>query len=257
VIAGAVGLALIGLLGYQVVTRWGSTPASSPDKPAIVPSRPSDPPISAAVPPMTGRIDLLVVSSKDGKRTRLRLADRGSVPVRADDQIRIESRLARPAYLYLFWIGSEGKLAPLFPWKDQMWFSRPPEERKVTGAELPEMVVDTLEIPHSPPGLETLVLLAREDSPLSREDEARLAQGVDCAPIPMPSGMNKAIWLEDGQEVVFRPTHGPENDERGIPSPKTRRNEDPVLRIRAIVSERVLPLGSYSQAVLFPNQGGQ
>ena len=117
--------------------------------------------------------------------------------------------------------------------------------------------------PVSSPGLETLVLLAREDSPLPREDEARLAEGLAGSPVPMPAGMSEAIWLEDGQEVAFEPTHGPgggkrgEDDlSRGIPSPKSRKSDDPVLRIRAILSNKLQPLGSYSQAVLFPNIGG-
>jgi hypothetical protein len=31
---------------------------------------------------------------------------------------------------------------------------------------------------------------------------------------------------------------------------------DPVLRIRAILNDKLQSLGSYSQAVLFPNMGG-
>jgi hypothetical protein len=185
------------------------------------------------------------------------------VPVRADDEIRIEARLDRPAYLYLFWLGSEGKVAPLYPWKDHDWSSRPAEERKVTGAELPEIVDDVWTMPASPSGLETLVLLAREDSPLPREDEARLAEGLAGSPVAMPAEMREAIWLEDGQEVVFGPTQGPRRGERGdedlsrgIPSRKARKSDDPVLRIRAILSNKLQPLGSYSQAVLFPNNGG-
>ena len=49
---------------------------------------------------------------------------------------------------------------------------------------------------------------------------------------------------------------GEDDLSRGIPSPKTRKSDDPVLRIRALLNEKVKPLGSYSQAVLFPNQGG-
>ena len=79
----------------------------------------------------------------------------------------------------------------------------------MTGVELPEVADDILTMPPSPSGLETLVLLAREDSPLPREDEARLAQGLSGSPVPMPLGMSAAIWLEDGQEVAFEPTHGP------------------------------------------------
>ncbi len=185
------------------------------------------------------------------------------MPVRAADEFRIEARLDRPAYLYLFWVGSEGKVAPLYPWKKNDWSQRPAEERKVSGAELPEIFDDIWEIPASPPGLETLVLLAREDLPLPREDEAKLAQGLTGTPVPFPSDLNKAIWIEDGEEVVFERSSGPKRDRagddvliRGIPSPKTRKSDDPVLRIRALLKEKVKPLGSYSQAVLFPNQGG-
>ena len=63
-------------------------------------------------------------------------------------------------------------------------------------------------MPASPSGLETLVLLAREDSPLLHEDEAMLAQGLAGSPVAMPAGMSNEIWLEDGQEVVFAQPQG-------------------------------------------------
>jgi serine/threonine protein kinase len=230
---------------------------------SFVPPVPTPTPSPVITKPLKGRIDLLVVKSKDGTRRRLRLEDRGSVPTRAGDEIRIESRLDRPAYVYLFWIGSEGKVAPLYPWKDHDWSTRPAEERKVKAAELPEIVDKVWEIPASPPGLETLVLLVREDSPLPREAEAKLAQDLSGAPVPLPADINKATWIEDGEEVIFEPTVGPRRDRagyealsRGIPNPKARPSDDPVLRIRALLRDKVQPLGSYSQAVLFPNQGG-
>jgi hypothetical protein len=140
---------------------------------------------------------------------------------------------------------------------------RPDQERKVTGVELPEILDDVWEVPASAPGLETLVLLAREDSPLPREDAARLVQGLAGPPVPMPPGMSQAIWLEDGQEVAFEPTHGPRRGEhveddlsRGIPSPKSRRSDDPVLQVRSLLSGKLQPMGNYCQAVLFPNVGG-
>jgi predicted Ser/Thr protein kinase len=259
--AGVAGLALLGVLVYQAVPR-GTVPPSAPMPPYVIVPVPSPPSIPIAAQPMRGRIDLLVVKSKDGTRRRLRLEDRGAVPVRADDEVRIEARLDRPAYLYLFWLGSEGKVAPLYPWKDHDWSTRPAEERKVTGVELPEIVDEILQISPSPPGLETLVLLAREGSPLPREDEERLVQSLAGSPVPMPPKMSKAIWLEDGQEVVFGPAHAPTEGElgkdilsRGIPSPKARESDDPVLRIRAILGNKLQPLGSYIQAVLFPNVG--
>jgi hypothetical protein len=78
----------------------------------------------------------------------------------------------------------------------------------------------------------------------------------------MPEGMSEAVWLEDGQEVAFQQTraHGSASGDeplgRGIPRPKTRKSDDPVLRVRAVLSNKLQPLGSYSQAVLFPNVGG-
>jgi serine/threonine protein kinase len=258
---GVAGLVLLGVLLYQLVPR--RTTQSPPVPPQFVVPSSSPLPAPTAAQPMKGRIDLLVVKSKDGTRRRLRLGNSGCVPVRADDEIRIEARLDRPAYLYLFWLGSEGKVAPLYPWKDQDWSMRPDQERKVTGVELPEILDDVLEVPASSPGLETLVLLAREDSPLPREDEARLVLSLAGSPVPMPPGMSQAIWLEDGQEVDFGPADGHtrgERDEydliRGIPRPKTRKSDDPVLRIRSLLSGKLQPLGNYSQAVLFPNVGG-
>jgi Protein kinase domain/Domain of unknown function (DUF4384) len=262
-VAGATGLVLLGVLGYQALSRWAIPPAHTSSDSKFVWLAPGGPSIAPAAKPMKGRIDLLVVKSKDGTRRRLRLEDRGSVPVKADDEFRIEARLNRPAYLYLFWIGSEGKVAPLYPWKDHDWSTRPADEQTVTGVELPEIVDRVLTIPHSAPGLETLVLLAREDSPLPREDESRLAQGLAGSAVPMPPGMREAIWLEDGQEVVFgeargttKGGHGEEDLSRGVPSPTTRKSDDPVLRIRAFLNDKLQPLGSYNQAVLFPNIGG-
>jgi hypothetical protein len=218
------------------------------------------PSIAARLAPIKGRINLLVVKSQDGTRRRLRLQDLGAVPVRARDEVRIEARLDRPAYLYLFWISSDGKVAPLYPWKDHDWSQRPLAERKVTDAELPEIFDDVLEMPPSPPGMETLVLLAREETPLARGDDDKLAQILAGASISSALDGDKPIWIEDGEEVAFErsaATGGGDNAlSRGIPSSKTRKSDDPVLRIRALLNEKVKPLGSYSQAVLFPNQGG-
>ena len=83
------------------------------------------------------------------------------MPARLQPYLRL-ARLDRPAYLYLFWIGSEGKVAPLYPWREHDWTNRPTVERKVTGAEIPEVMNEVLEMPSSPPGLEALLLLAKE-----------------------------------------------------------------------------------------------
>jgi predicted Ser/Thr protein kinase len=262
-VAGVVGLVLIGVLGYRFVIPW-LFPAPSLEMKSIADRRDQGlPTIPKAVEPLKGRIDLLVVASKDGKRRRLRLEDPGSVPVQADDQIRIEARLDRPAYLYLFWISSDGQAAPLYPWEDRDWSKRPAHERKVTATELPDIIDKVWEIPASPPGLETLVLLAREDSPLPREEDSKLAAGLSGTLVSLSPKMKKAVWIEDGEEVVFDTAGGSKKEQgnnglltRGIPSKEARKSDDAVLGIRRLLQEKVQPLGSYSQAVLFPNDGG-
>jgi hypothetical protein len=267
VLAGLSGVCGIVLLGGVLYSALSRPPAPSalilPQQVGAVPNQKvQSAPIAPA--PLKGRINLLVVKSKDGTRRRLRLDAPGAVPVRAADEIRIEARLDRPAYLYLFWLGAEGKLAPLYPWKEHDWSQRPARETKVSEAELPAIIDDIMEMPVSPPGLETLVLLAREDTPLPPEDEAKLAEGRSGAPVPLPPDMTSAIWIEDGQEVGFERTRGGKGDRaaddaaltRGIPSHKARKSDDPVLRIRELLRTTVQPLGSYSQAVVFPNAGG-
>jgi hypothetical protein len=63
--------------------------------------------------------------------------------------------------------------------------------------------------------------------------------------------LDTAVWIENGREVTLDP------HDRAAPSPKTRKSDDPVLRLRRLLRDKVQPLGDYSQAVLFPNQGGR
>ncbi len=82
--------------------------------------------------------------------------------------------------------------------------------------------------------------------------------------MPLPPGLKSAIWIEDGDEVAFELLAGADRDRggddvflsRGIPRPDARKSDDPVLRIRELLRKTVQPLGSYSQAVVFPSQGG-
>jgi serine/threonine protein kinase len=262
-IAGVVGVALMAILGYRFVMPWIFRATPPEPTPTVHDRDPGRNPIPTAMARLKGRIDLLVVKSKDGKRVRLRLEDQGSVPVKAADEIRIEARIDRPAYLYLFWISSDGAAAPLYPWQDRDWSQRPAQERRVKSTEVPEIVDQVMNIPVSPPSLEALVLLAREDSPLPRDLDSKLAAALSATLAGWSGEMKKPVWIEDGEEVVFETAGGGRKERgtdvpltRGIPSKETRQSDDPVLGIRRLVQERIQPLGGYSQAVLFPNDGG-
>ena len=62
--------------------------------------------------------------------------------------------------------------------------------------------------------------------------------------------IREAVWLENGREITLDP------QDRALPSTKTRKSDDPVLRIRRLLSDKVQPLGDYHMAIVFPNQGG-
>ena len=63
--------------------------------------------------------------------------------------------------------------------------------------------------------------------------------------------IKEAVWLENGREITI------DRQDRSRPRRKTRKSDDPVLRIRRLLQEKVQPLGEYHQAIVFPNQGGR
>jgi hypothetical protein len=187
-------------------------------------------------------------------RRGLRLNQSGAVPVKSGDEVRVEAWVDRPAYLYLFWLGSDGKVAPLYPWKEHKWTERPLQEQKVERVELPEIVDETMMLPPSAPGLETLVLLAREDSPMPRDAGTALEQDLaGPPPTSLPKWMNQAVWIENGRQFGL----DDQAKERTAPGPKTSKSDDPVLRIRRLLREKLQGLGDYHRAVIVPNRGGQ
>ncbi len=199
--------------------------------------------------PLRGSIHLRIDDPTDPGRRDLRLDQTGALPLKAGDRFRIEAKLNRPAYLYLFWLGADGKVAPIHPWAPGHWDRRPAEEAKVDRLDLPPKADRAWEIPSGNPGCETIVLLARAGSPLPRDvDLSALATGM---PVPARPGLETAVWIENGREVDLDPK------DRAAPSSKTRKSDDPVLRIRKILVDKVQPLGDYTQAVVFPNRGGK
>ena len=227
----------------------GSTEASAPTSSNRIEV------LAPAVPaPLRGEINLWVDERGNSNRHALRLQQSGAVPVKPGDEVGVEAHVNRPSYLYLFWLGSDGKVAPLYPWKEHDWSRRPDHEDKVNSVELPEVIDETMVLPPSAPGLETLVLLARgttrsRATPTPRWSETLPAHQTT----QLPYGMRKAVWLENGQEFVLvdhaiKPT-------RSAPSSKTRKNDDPVLRIRELLRKKLPGLGEYHVAVIVPNEG--
>jgi hypothetical protein len=195
--------------------------------------------------PLSGVLHLRVDDPKDPHRRSVRLDQAGVLPIKAGDRFRIEVKLNRPAYLYLLWVGSDGKVAPIYPWRPGHWEARPADEAKRDRLDLPAEVDKAWEIPAGRPGIETLLLLVREESPLPRKEDQALATLLPGARVATGDLIKEAVWLEDGREIT-----------RATPSRKTRKSDDPVLAIRRLLQGKVQPLCDYHQAIVFPNRGG-
>jgi len=200
--------------------------------------------------PLKGVLHLRIDDVASSRRRNLRLDETGVLPLKAGDRFRIEARLNRPAYVYLIWIGSDGKTSPIHPWKPGHWQSRPVPEVKIDHLDLPAKVDKEWEIPAGHPGIETLLLLVREQSPLTRKDEEKLSKLASNSRTSSPVLIKEAVWLENGREITL------DQRDRASPSAKTRKSDDLVLRIRRLLGEKVQPLGDYYQALIFPNEGG-
>src|SRR5262249_47437187 len=139
----------------------------------VVPTGETPPTVPTAAPTHKGWIDVRV-----WKRERLealeglRLSHLDALPLEADDEIRIEAELDRPAYLYVIWIDSEGIAPPVYPWRPGHWEDSPTQEQPTPRLSLPRTVSNRYPISAAEPGMETLVLLVRE-SPWPREVDLR------------------------------------------------------------------------------------
>jgi hypothetical protein len=207
--------------------------------------------VASPAEPLRATLDLRVHDLANPHRRNLRLDRPGVLPLKSGDRFSIEARLNRPAYIYLFWVGSDAKVAPIYPWRPGHWDKRPAEERRLQSLDLPAQTDKAWEIPAGVPGIETLLLLVREESPLLRKDEEPLARLLGRAWLASEILIKEDVWLENGREITIDPL------DRTIPSSKPRQSDDPVLGIRRLLQEKVQPLGDYIQAIVFPNQGGK
>jgi hypothetical protein len=76
---------------------------------------PAPAPGQADPEPLKCVLHLLLGDPANPGRRNLRLDQPKALPVKAGDRFHIEARLNRPAYVYLFWIGSDSKISPIYP----------------------------------------------------------------------------------------------------------------------------------------------
>jgi hypothetical protein len=186
-------------------------------------------------------------------RQRLSLGDPGAMPLQHGDRIRIEAVVNRPAYLSIIWIDSEGVPQPVYPWKPGKWVRPAGPEKPVDHVQLPEVVdgvVKGWEV-EGPPGMETLILLARE-SPLPPEVDLReLFSGLPRQTEQTPRAL---VWFADWNLVPREDQHEHEHV-RGPQFFNPQAIEDPVLQTETLLRQRLSRYFAMMRAVSFANRG--
>ena len=177
-----------------------------------------------------------------------RLHEFGAMPLREGDRVRIEAQLARPSYIYLLWIDSEGNVQPVYPWKLGQWEQRPATEVSVSRVELPERVDQGSPVLPGRPGMESVILLAR-DTPLPPDvDLAELLTDLPTVPIPQEQSHRVTHFLS-GKAVTRE-----QDRERGIGfAPEDL--ADPVRTLHQQIIERLKEHFTLVRGVSFANLG--
>jgi serine/threonine protein kinase len=196
--------------------------------------------------PLSGEVDVLVWNPQDDSRRGLRLREQGALPLRTGDQIRIEAKLNRTAFVYLVWIDSEGCASPVHPWRPGHWSRRPSKETPTDQVVLPSELDQGWPM-EGAPGMETVLLLARE-TPLP----------VDVAVPELLSGlrpqsvqsMRSLVEFENGEVITIEQDY-----ERGPKFFDPLRINDPVLKTQQQVAEKLGPYFPFIRGVSFAFQG--
>ena len=199
-----------------------------------------------AASPLSGTIDVMVWNAADRVRRGLSLTDPGALPLRPGDQIRVEARLSRPAYVYLVAIDALGQASPAYPWRSGRWTARPDEESPTDQLSLPPTADHGWDV-KPPYGTETWVLLARE-TPLPTEVDM---QGLFVGLAPRPaSNLLAAVWFAQGKPVTKVA-----DSLRGFDPSQSSPIDDALLRMQRLIQEQLSPHFTLIRAVTFVSRG--
>jgi hypothetical protein len=115
------------------------------------------------VKPLSGKLTVLV-RPPDRNVEPVPIAQPGAAPVQSGGAMCLDAKLDEPAFIYIVWIDSEGKILPLYPWNNERLevtdIRQPPPLRRAT------KLIFSPQLSHNwtfndQPGIETVILLAR------------------------------------------------------------------------------------------------
>jgi serine/threonine protein kinase len=218
-------------------------------------------PVPAAQPPLKGFIDALVLRREAGQKRSLSLSDPAALPLRlgAEDYVRIEAKLNRPAYMYLVWVDTAGQVDLVYPW-DEAKKCRLPNEKPEQHVYWPSEEEGGF-LQGGPKGTATLLLLARDEKLPEDQDIPALFGKLG----PQPSQERReAAWFEDGRPLThgeevqgqqkFAPINFPAD--RGVTATKTAR-VDAVMHVQTLLRTTLKERFPYSRAVCFSCEPGR
>lgn len=162
------------------------------------------PPNNRPTPPegYTGRVDVRVERTVDGRPKFLGLNDPGALPLRKDDKFRVEGVVEPAAYLYVLWVDPGHDVTPVYPWDaEKGWGSRPAEEKQVSRVSLPGNVADRYTAPDAKSGVATIVQFVTP-APLTVPDD-QLRKWFEALPdLPLPQGEETGrVWFDNYAEA--------------------------------------------------------
>ncbi len=200
------------------------------------------------VEPLSGELSVQVWSPKgQGPKQGWRVEDSESLPVMNGEEVHLQVRLNRAAYVYLLWVTSEGKVLPLYLWTTpKLGFASPlPDPTPATVVDCPAQLDGGWRVTGES-GLETALLLA-SDTPLPRN--VALDREIGRLPAARRFNLREVVWLEyaQGRPVAHRfdPNH------RDLNLDEPQRIDDPLLKMM----ERLRPHFGLLKAVRFAHQG--
>ncbi|GEM_PF-2262246 len=194
--------------------------------------------------PLEGSVTVRTWNRDDPQRRGLAIDVPGVLPLRDGDQIRVEVTLNRPAYVYLVWISTDGTALPIHPWAPGDWSRLPDQERPLRRLALPAGQDQGWPVT-GPPGMETLVLLARAKPAPYLSGLRDLFQGLPSQTL----GDERPMLVRLERDVFAGST------ERGLDF-AAGQLDDPVLRAQRLLAERFAKEFELVRVVSFANRAG-
>jgi hypothetical protein len=169
--------------------------------------------------------------------------------VAALSEIRVSVELNRPAYVYIVWIDTEGTVSPQYPWIDHDW-GRRDAEGKAAKFELPrfEGAWGAWTMGPGEPGLETMVLLCRDEPLPESVDLAGMLRGLGKVPLDGQDA-NAVSWFENGKTV--------RGEKQRAPLAKAVEGGNSLERINREIHRRVRDHFEYTRTITYGNAGGK